>query len=403
VVLSDLVPLRERGKFQAIYAGIYAFAGGIGPVIGGAFAKRASWRWLFYINLPICGLAIPLVAVFMVLPTPFANLSLKEKSKKFDLIGNLLIVGSSVSAIIGLTWGGTSFSWSSGQVLGTLCAGGCGFLIALLYEARFAQEPTIPPALLKTRTGISGLLATFAYSIITYMLIYYLPVYYQAIHLTSPLTSGALVLTFVFICPVFSLIGAISVTKLGKYRPQNLIAWSVLLVGLIVVCTINVQDPISKLAGMCVLLGVGAGVLGATLVFPVLASVPLRQQGQAAAVWVYVRTLAQPWGVAIGGAILQNQVGQHLPEAISTIVPTGQPIEYSIIPLLPSIDLLARQEVQRLFGNALRTIFELMAALAAFGVLTVLVSREIPLARRVNQERALPEKEAVRQQPLSDG
>jgi len=395
IVLSDLVPLSERAKFQGIYASIYAFAGGIGPVIGGAFAKKASWRWLFYLNLPICGIAIPLVAVYMRLPTPYGNLSLKQKLKKLDWIGNTMIVGSTASSIIGLTWGGVTFPWSSGQVLGTLIAGGCGLLAALVYELKFAAEPTIPPNLMKTRTAISGQLAIFAYAIVITTLVYYLPVYYQAVHLASPLRSGVILLSFVFTCPVCSVLAALSVKKIGLYRPQNLFAWSCAVIGLGIFCTIQVGDPISKPIGLSVLLGVGAGTLGATLIYPVLAPVPVEQQPHASALWVYVRTLASSWGIAIGGTVLQNQVGQHLPESISTILPAGQPVEYAIIPLLPSIDPITRQEVQGLFNDALRTIFEVTAAMAAFGLLTVFVSREIPLSRQVNEERTFKEKEKL--------
>ncbi|KAF8573684.1 MFS multidrug transporter [Ramaria rubella] len=388
IVVSDMVPLRERGKFQGIYASIYAFAGGIGPVIGGAFAKHASWRWLFYLNLPICGIALVLVALFMHLPTPFGNLPLQAKLRRIDWIGNTVIIGSTTACMIAVTWGGVTFPWSSPRVLVPLCLGLVGLAAALVYELKFCSVPTIPPPVLNSVTAISGYFAVFLWAMVVVMLIFYLPVYYQAIKLTSTLRSGVLVLSFVFVCPVFSMLGGVSVVKFHKYRLQNLFGWICLVVGLSILCTFHTDDALAKVAGVSAVLGVGAGLHGTTLIFPLLAPVPVKQHPFAVALYIYVRSLGQSWGIAIGGTILQNQVGKHLPTVLSSLSANGGLVEYSAIPLIPTLGQPEQDEVRTAFMDALNVMYKVMVALAALGLVTVFLSREIPLTLEMDEERA---------------
>ncbi|KAF8581966.1 MFS general substrate transporter, partial [Ramaria rubella] len=387
IVISDMVPLRERGTFQGIYASIYAFSGGIGPVIGGAFAKHASWRWLFYMNLPICGIAMALVALFVRLPTPFGNLPLQAKFRRIDWIGNVMIVGSTTACMIAMTWGGVTFPWSSPRVLVALCVGLVGLAAALVYELKFCSVPIIPRSLLNSVTAISGYLAMFLWTMIFVMLIYYLPVYYQAIKLASVLRSGVLVLSFAFVCPVFGIIGGASVVKFHKYRPQNLFGWICLLVGLSVLCTFHTDDALAKVAGVSVLIGVGVGLNGNTLIFPLLAPVPPKDHTFAIALFTYVRSLAQSWGIAIGGTILQNELRKHLP-VLSGLSANGGLVEYAAIPLIPTLGQPEQDQVRTAFMDALNVMYKVMVAFGALGLATVFLSREIPLTLEMDEERA---------------
>ncbi|KAF8584266.1 MFS general substrate transporter [Ramaria rubella] len=374
IVTSDMVPLRERGNFQGILAAVYALAAGIGPVIGGAFAQHASWRWLFYLNLPICGIALVLVAFFMRLPTPFGDLPLRAKLRRIDWIGNAMIVGSTTACIIAMTWGGVTFPWSSARVLASLCVGLVGIAAALVYELKFCSVPVY--------------FAMFLWMMIVVMLIFYLPVYYQAIRLTSVLRSGVLVLSFAFIVPIFGMIGGASVVKLHQYRPQNLFAWICLVVGISVLCTVHIDDTLAKIGGVSVVIGIGAGIHGTTLIFPLLAPVPAQEHPFAIALFTYVRSLAQSWGIAIGGTILQNQVGKHLPTVLSSLSANRGLIEYSTIPLIPTLGQPERDEVRNAFMDALIVMYKVMVAFAAVGLATVFLSRDIPLALDMDEDRA---------------
>ncbi|KAJ3552511.1 hypothetical protein NM688_g4116 [Phlebia brevispora] len=159
IVISDLVSLKERGLYNGMIGITWAFAAGLGPIVGGAFADAGKWRWLFYINLPITGFAAFLVFVFMKLRTPRGNF--RDKIRRMDWIGNIIIIASSTACVVGLTWGGVKFAWSSAQVLTPLILGLAGIAFFLLYEAKIAKEPVVPYTLLSNRTTLSGFLQTF--------------------------------------------------------------------------------------------------------------------------------------------------------------------------------------------------------------------------------------------------
>ncbi|KAJ3543934.1 hypothetical protein NM688_g5798 [Phlebia brevispora] len=159
IIVSDLVPLKERGLYNGLIGLTWGFATAIGPLVGGALAQNGHWRWLFYLNLPICGVASALVLAFLHLPTPAGTL--REKVLRIDWVGIALSTLSTVSCVIALTWAGIRYPWSSAKILVPLILGLFGLAIFLLYEATLARNPIVPPKLLANRTSLSGYLQTF--------------------------------------------------------------------------------------------------------------------------------------------------------------------------------------------------------------------------------------------------
>ncbi|KAL0566658.1 hypothetical protein V5O48_015343, partial [Marasmius crinis-equi] len=159
IIVSDLVSLQERGTYNAILGLAWAVAATVGPLVGGSLAQKGLWRWLFYLNLPVCGVAI-IAAIFLLrLPKPQGKL--REKLQKMDWIGNFLVIASSVVFIIGLSWGGSVYPWSSFRVIATLTAGFFGFIFFLIYEANWASNPIVPFSLLSNRSSVSGYIQNF--------------------------------------------------------------------------------------------------------------------------------------------------------------------------------------------------------------------------------------------------
>ncbi|KAJ8096181.1 hypothetical protein PM082_000089 [Marasmius tenuissimus] len=154
IIISDLVSLRERGAYNAIVGLAWAFASASGPLVGGALAAQGKWRWLFYLNLPICGVAV--LAVIFILRLPVPQGTLRSKLKRMDWIGNLLIITSATVFIIGLSWGGATYPWSSAHVVATLVVGFVGFIVFLVYEAKWAANPIVPISILSNRSSVSG-------------------------------------------------------------------------------------------------------------------------------------------------------------------------------------------------------------------------------------------------------
>jgi len=141
IIMSDLVSLEERGIYGGLFGMTFALSGGIGPIVGGALSHHTTWRWLLYLNIPIAGVAALLVIIFLSLPKPPG--SLYEKFMKIDWIGNILVIGSTCSCVISLTWGGVVYPWSSPRVLTPLCLGIAGLLCFLIYEVRWCSFPMV--------------------------------------------------------------------------------------------------------------------------------------------------------------------------------------------------------------------------------------------------------------------
>jgi len=341
IILSDLVSLKERGKFQAIYGMVFALASAVAPAIAGALAEVDQWRWIFYLNLPICAISFLVVFLFLDLPTPVGSFS--EKLGRMDWTGNAIVIASTCSLALGLTWGGVVYPWSSVQTLVPLCLGIAGLGVFTWFEANIAKEPIMPFFLMSNRTSLSGYLQTFVSGMITLGVGYYIPVFYEACKGTSPITTGVFALSLAFIAPSAA-VASISVAKTGRYRPQLWMGWAVLMIGLGLQTTIGASTPKGVSFAFSAIASLGLGVCYTAPIFPVLAPMPVSANAHALALYAFVRAFAGIWGVTIGSTILQNELQHRLPKAFLSNL-TGQvELAYQAIPeisLLPD-DLAMR-------------------------------------------------------------
>ncbi|KAL0946522.1 hypothetical protein HGRIS_012733 [Hohenbuehelia grisea] len=332
IILSDIVPLHERGVFNGIIGVSWSVASGIGPVIGGSLAQSGSWRWLFYLNIPICGLAMLLVFLFLRLRTPEGTL--KEKLGRLDWIGNFIVISSTASCVIALTWSGIKYEWSSLQVLVPLIVGIAGLVAFLGYEAKVSKCPMVPLTLMSTSTGLSGYLQTFIMPIILIANIYYTPVYFQSCLRQSPIASGVDTFGFAFTVAPIGIISGFSVAKIKQYRPQLWISWVLVIIGSALESTLRADSPRILSIGYTMVIGAGLGILTMTTYFPVLAPIHVSQNASALALFTFLRNFAQVWGVSIGGTILQNKLATTLPADFKAQFPEGGAIAYAIIPIM---------------------------------------------------------------------
>ncbi|KAF4627060.1 hypothetical protein G7Y89_g11095 [Cudoniella acicularis] len=186
IILSDLVPLRQRGKFSAILMSIFGIGSALGPFVGGAIVSSTTWRWVFYLNLPIGGAAFVLLFVFLRVNYN-KEMSFWQKLKRIDLVGNSILVASTVSVLYALSYAGTRYLWQSWHTLVPLLVGFLGlFIFAWLQTTSFSAEPLIPPRFFRTRTSAILAINTFLYSALLYWCIFFLPVFFQGVKLYSP-------------------------------------------------------------------------------------------------------------------------------------------------------------------------------------------------------------------------
>ncbi|KAH8093072.1 Mfs1.2 [Cristinia sonorae] len=396
IVLSDLVPLSERGKYQGIIGLTWAMASAIAPLVGGSLASNGGWRWFFYMNLPICGIAIIMTVLFLDLPTPGG--SLREKIGRIDWVGNLLCIGSTSAIVIGLTWGGVTHPWTSVQVLVPLILGVFGLIFFLVYEAKVASHPIVPITLLRNRTSVSGYTQTFICPLIVIAVVYYLPVYYQACKDATPIGSSVSSLSISLVMAPTVAIAGMSVAKFQRYRPQLWAGWALLLIGMGSFSVLRAETKTSVSNGLSIPISIGAGILLATTYFPVLSPLPVSENAYALSFFGFCRSFAGVWAVSIGGAILQNQLSKHLPaeflqsvlsssfNSSASLSSSDINLAYSVIPTIRNLPSPLKLQVQVAFADSVAMIWTLMTGVVAIGFLASFSMRDVPLHDYVDEK-----------------
>ncbi|KAJ7629491.1 iron permease [Mycena polygramma] len=392
IIVADLVSLRERGSFnglismQALNGMIdraYALGVGIGPIVGGGLTSIGQWRWLFYLNIPICGLAAILVILFLRLRTPPGTL--REKFARVDYLGNMLVVAATTSTIIGLTWGGIQFPWGSAHVLVPLILGILGLGGFLVYEGRYAEYPMVPFSLLSTRTGLSGYVQTFLASMIVVEINYYIQVYFQACYNVSPLGSGVDGLALAIIAAPAGLIAGVVIQKTNSYRASIAVGWIFMIIGMGLLSTLDFDSSRSKAIGYSAISSAGLGILILATYFPVLAPITVTETAQALALFIFMRNFSLVWGITVGGTILQNELHKRLPADFVAEFPGGVEIAYSIIPVIRILPEPLKTQVRVAFADSLKVVWWTTTGIAGLGLLVCLCMKHYKLHTTVDE------------------
>ncbi|KAM7193989.1 putative MFS-type transporter YusP [Rhypophila sp. PSN 637] len=261
--VADLVPLRQRPQYMSIILLAYTLAVCIGPVVGGVLVQRATWRWVFWLNLPVC--AVALVVLFIFLRTKYRKDTVRSSIKRVDLGGNALLVASVVAVFIALTWGGTQYAWSSWRTLVPLVLGLAGIGAFLAIEStRLIPEPTMPLRLFSNCTSLGAFAIASLHTMLTNFLTFFLPVYFQGVLGTGAMTSGVNLLPLAFVTMPFAIGAGIGTTKFGRYRPFFFIGMALLAICFGLLTWLTETTSTAYWAGIECLGAAGLGVLTTT-------------------------------------------------------------------------------------------------------------------------------------------
>ncbi|KAI9066141.1 MFS general substrate transporter [Trametes sanguinea] len=387
IITSDLIPLAERGTYQGFLVMTWGFAAAIGPAIGGSLAEKASWRWLFYLNLPLSGVAFVLVALFLRVRTPGG--SLKEKMARIDWIGNFLIIAGTTLALVALTWGGIQFPWNSAHVIAPLVVGGVFVFVFFVYELFVPNEPTLPFDVLANITCLSGYLSTFFHGVVSIATIYYLPVYFQACMATSPIHSSVNLFATALVMAPSAIVCGIIVKKTNKYRPANYVGWVLIMVGFGLLSLLKADSSTAEWAGYQVITAIGVGIIWASTVFPILAPISVTRFAAALAFYNFCRTFSQTWGISITASILQNELKRRLPAEFVAQFPAGVEIAYAAIPAIRTLPEPLKTEVRVAFASAMSVVWKAMIGFSGAGFLTLFLLREVPMQKHTDETYGL--------------
>ncbi|KZS99914.1 MFS general substrate transporter [Laetiporus sulphureus 93-53] len=392
IILSDLVTLRERGLYAGLFGLTWVIASVIGPIVGGSLAANGHWRWLFYLNLPIAGLAATFVLVFLRLPTPPGTF--REKLRRVDWIGNMLIISSSTSVMIALTWGGVTAPWASYRVLVPLVLGLVGLAFFILYESIWAIEPLVNPCSSLLYRGMCSYFTGANLTIIKphksqrVLVQHYFPVFWQGCKDASPIRSGVLGLGVASLAPA-SIFAGVGVNRTRRYRPQMWAGWCLIMIGLGLYTTLTAHVSEGRAVGFSVIVGVGIGFEYSTTIFPVQAPLSVTQNAHALTFLMFIRSFAGVWGVTIGSTVLQNELVRRLPSGFLANFPASASIAYSLIPEVPYLPSPLKQEVQAAFAESLNALWEVLLGVGGLGVMSSLLMKGLPLHGELDKDWAM--------------
>lgn len=309
IILADIVPLRERPKFMGLLFIPFTMATILGPVIGALLTERATWRWIFFINLPISGAAWILLA--FVLRVRYNKDTARNALKRTDLGGNSLLVASVVAILLALTWGGTQYPWNSWRTVLPLTIGLVG-LVAFLWiqSTTLIPEPTMPIRLFANRTSLGGFLLTFLHALIMYAMVYFLPLYFQAVKNTGILESGVNTIALFATAMSFSTVSALLLSRFGRYVPLFFSGWALMSLCMGLYSRMDANTSTAYWAAATCAGGIGIGLLAPTTLPAIQAPLAETDQAIITATWGFVRSFGGVWGVAIPAAVFNSRVNE---------------------------------------------------------------------------------------------
>ncbi|OGM50549.1 hypothetical protein ABOM_000927 [Aspergillus bombycis] len=390
VLITDLVPLRDRGRFYALVSVVWAVGSSTGPIIGGALAQSGSWRWIFWINLPIVAVGVIGIGCFLRLSRRRRTLS--EKLHLFDYPGSFLFIASITAFLIPITWGGIQYPWSSWHTLVPLILGAVGLIGLVVYEVLIAKSAAvpkktllIPPEVLPNWTcGILYAASTF-HGLILYSMVYYMPEYFQSVKGYSPVIAGVAALPqTVTVVPCAILVGIV-VGLTGRYRWALWIGWLLTCFGLGLLILLKANTTVAQWIFLEAVSGLGIGLLFPSIALAVQSSVPQREVSMAATLVLFFRSMGQTIGVAIGGAILDNQLPNHLSAAVSKEA-TSQ-LQGQAMNLVTLGELLRRlptgsfeaTEIRQALVNSFQIIWVVMCSFAGLNLILSIFIKEFDM------------------------
>ncbi|BGO90403.1 hypothetical protein NBRC10512_004112 [Rhodotorula toruloides] len=302
IIVSDIVSLKERGKYQGVTEITIMVGNGVGPLIGGVLVQHVS--------LPCCAAAIAVIAYF--LPLKAVKGSAKEKLKKIDYGGAVLTVAATVLLILPLNWGGTSFPWVSGPVLGCLVASFFAFAVFFLWEWKAARIPIVPPFIFKNQTVAAIFASTFLSGSTILCQLYYLPQYFQVVRGDSPTRSGVLIIPQLITTTVFVFLSGQLVSRTGEYKPSIVVGYAIWAVGLGLLSTLDQQSSTARIVGYQLLNGAGQGQTLQTSMVAAQAAVERSEMSVVTSVRNFMRSLGGTVFLVVAATILNNNLSSKL-------------------------------------------------------------------------------------------
>ncbi|KAF9586538.1 hypothetical protein BGW38_002779 [Lunasporangiospora selenospora] len=313
IILSDMLDMRERGKYIGFIGAVFSFSSVIGPLLGGAFTDHATWRWSFWINLPFGAISILFISFNLDLPTPKGSFT--DKLKRIDYYGSALLLGAVILILIPLSWGGSKYAWNSGLIIGLLVAGIVVVIIFILVEWKVPREPILPIHLFKIRNLWSTYGGLFFSGMSFFGILFYLPVYFQVVKGESATVGGLETIPFVFGIVLTSISSGVWVLKKGTYAFFPAVGNAFFILGSSLCLLFNQDTPRVGTIFVLLICGMSMGFSMQASTLAVQAAVNPKYMATVTSLVQFVRNLGSVFGVAIVGTIFNNKLDTSLQTA----------------------------------------------------------------------------------------
>jgi EmrB/QacA subfamily drug resistance transporter len=375
-VVGDIIPMRDRGRYQGFFGAVFGVSTVIGPLLGGFFVEHLSWRWIFYVNVPVG------IAAFAVIATAFRAPS-EHRRHVIDYLGAAVLAAALTCIVLFTSLGGTTYAWGSPQIL-VLIALSAVLVPAFVFVERRAAEPVLPLSLFRNRIFSVASAIGFVVGLALFGAVTYLPLFLQVVKGSSPSESGLQLLPLMAGVLVTSIGSGQLISRWGRYRPFPIVGTALMTIGLLLLSRLDSETSLVVASLDMLVLGLGLGMVMQVLVLAVQNAVEFRQLGVATSGSTLFRSIGGSIGVSLFGAIFANQLASNLAERLAGggagALEARDPTAIAALP--PA----AHAAYVDAFAASLRPVFLVAAAIGLVAFALTWLLREAPLRKTVEAE-----------------
>ncbi|OTB05078.1 hypothetical protein M426DRAFT_320135 [Hypoxylon sp. CI-4A] len=372
ICVGDLFSMRKRGMYYAFFGMVWAIASAIGPILGGVFTTKATWRWCFYVNLPISGVGFFVLLFVLKLHNP--RTPVWEGLAAIDWLGSLLIVGGTLMFLFGLEFGGVTYPWNSAATICLIVFGVVTVFIFVAVEKWYAKYPVIPLRLFKFGKNISTFAICLVHGAVFISGSYYLPLYFQAVLGASSLLSGVYILPYVLALSFMSIGSGLFMKKTGKYLPAIIFGMLFMTLGFGLFIDLGPKANWAKIIIFQIIAGIGVGPNFQSPLVALQTSVEPRDIAAVTSTFGFVRQLSTSISVVIGGVVFQNGMQRQYPTLLAQLGPElAQQLSGGSaggnVGLVASLTGAEGEIARGAYWNSLRDMYIMYAAIAGVGLI----------------------------------